>query len=288
MSAWRDGVEIPLDGAKQRTVLAALLLARERIVSDAQLCQLLWDEHLPATFAAQLYNYVSRLRRYLGDEVEIVRKCSGYVLRLKDSRLDINEFTRLAGLGREALRGGRYEEAGQWLHEALGLWRDATLSNVTDHLVEAEAHRMAEVRTTVLEDRIRADLALGRQAELVLELTDLVAAQPLHEQLRSLLMIALVRCDRQADALAVYHEGRRILADELGVDPGGGADRGVPGGARRAHGGSSGVRTGRCAISRSGWPTSGSASTSCEWARWTYVPQSAARRPCCGPASCVS
>ncbi|MGC5053944.1 BTAD domain-containing putative transcriptional regulator [Micromonospora sp. DT48] len=220
MSAWQDGSEIPLDGAKQRTVLAALLLARERIVSDAQLCRLLWDEHLPATFAAQLYNYVSRLRRYLGDEVEIVRKCSGYALRRKDSRLDLDDFERLAGLGRAALREGRYEEAGRWLHEALGLWRGTTLSNVTDHLVEAEAHRMAEARMAVLEDRIRADLFLGRQAELVLELTDLVARQPLHEQLRSLLMIALLGCDRQADALAVYHEGRRVLADELGVDPG--------------------------------------------------------------------
>ncbi|MFG3712393.1 BTAD domain-containing putative transcriptional regulator [Micromonospora sp. NPDC047730] len=220
VSAWRDGSEVPLDGAKQRTVLAALLLARGRTVSDAQLCQLLWGEHPPATFAAQLYNYVSRLRRYLGDGVEIVRQWSGYVIRTGGSRLDIEEFERLAGLGRDALRGGRHEEAAQWLHEALALWRGTTLANVTDHLVEAEAHRMSELRTAALEHRIEADLMLGRQAELVLELTDLVAGQPLHERLRSQLMTALLRCDRQADALAVYHEGRRVLADELGVDPG--------------------------------------------------------------------
>lgn len=218
--AWRNGAEIPLDGAKQRTVLAALLLARGRTVADTQLCQLLWDEHPPATFAAQLYNYVSRLRKYLGAEVEILRQWSGYVLRLGESKLDIEEFERLAALGRDALRAGQPEQAARCLHEALGLWRGTTLANVTDHLVEAEAHRMAEARMAALEDRIKADLMLGRQAGLVPELTDLVAAQPLHEQLRGLLMTALLRCDRQADALAVYHEGRRALADELGVDPG--------------------------------------------------------------------
>ncbi|WP_167517344.1 AfsR/SARP family transcriptional regulator [Micromonospora orduensis] len=220
VSAWRDGGEVPLDGAKQRTVLAVLLLARGRIVSDTRLCQLLWDEHPPATFAAQLYNYVSRLRKYLGDEVEIVRQWSGYMLRMGDSRLDLDEFERMAGSGRDALRSGRHEEAARELHGALALWRGATLANVTDHLVEAESPRMTEVRMAVLEDRITVDLMLGRQAELVVELSDLVAAQPLHEQLRSHLMTALLRCDRQADALAVYHEGRRVLADELGADPG--------------------------------------------------------------------
>ena len=220
VSAWRDGGEVPLDGAKQRTVLAVLLLARGRTVSDTRLCQLLWDENPPATFAAQLYNYVSRLRKYLGDEVEIVRQWSGYLLRMRDSRLDIEEFERLAGLGRDALRSGRHEEAARDLHEALALWSGATLSNVTDHLIEAESPRMAEVRMAALEDRITADLMLGRQADLVVELSDLVAAQPLHELLRSHLMTALLRCDRQADALAVYHQGRRVLADELGADPG--------------------------------------------------------------------
>ncbi|MER7166279.1 BTAD domain-containing putative transcriptional regulator [Micromonospora sp. NPDC000207] len=220
MSAWQGDGEVPLDGAKQRTVLAALLLARGRTVPDTRLCELLWGERPPATFAAQLYNYVSRLRKYLGDGVEIVRQWSGYLIRIGAGRLDLDEFERLAGLGRQALRTGEHREAARLLHAALALWRGTTLANVTDQLVEAEAHRMTELRMAVLEHRIDADLLLGRQVELVLELTDLVTTYPLHERLRSQLMTALARCDRQADALTVYHEGRRVLAEELGVDPG--------------------------------------------------------------------
>ncbi|MBO4205381.1 AfsR/SARP family transcriptional regulator [Micromonospora echinofusca] len=220
VGAFRDGVEIALDGAKQRTVLAALLLADGRSVSDTRLCELLWGERPPATFAAQLYNYVSRLRKYLGATVDIVRQWSGYQLRTGHARLDIDEFNRLAELGREALRDGRHGEAAGLLHAALDLWRGPALSNVTEHLLGAESHRLAELRMTVLESRIEADLLLGRHVRLIPELTQLVAAQPLHEGLRGQLMTALVRCDRQADALATYHEGRQVLADELGVDPG--------------------------------------------------------------------
>ncbi|MEH1016380.1 BTAD domain-containing putative transcriptional regulator [Micromonospora sp. CPCC 206060] len=220
VGAFRDGVEVALDGAKQRTVLAALLLADGRSVSDTRLCELLWGERPPATFAAQLYNYVSRLRKYLGATVDIVRQWSGYQLRIGHARLDIEEFSRLAELGREALRDGRHGEAAGLLHTAMSLWRGAALSNVTEHLLGAESHRLAELRMAVLESRIEADLLLGRHVRLVPELTQLVAEHPLHEGLRGQLMTALVRCDRQADALATYHEGRRVLADELGVDPG--------------------------------------------------------------------
>lgn len=220
VGAWRDGAEVALDGAKQRTVLAALLLAEGRTVSDTRLCELLWGERPPATFAAQLYNYVSRLRKYLGDAVDIVRQWSGYQIQIGAGRLDIEEFERLAELGREALRCQRHTEAAERLHEAMALWRGPALSNVTEHLAGAESHRMAELRMAVLESRIEADLLLGRHVRLVSELTQMVAEHPLHEGLRGHLMTALVRCDRQADALAAYHEGRRVLADELGVDPG--------------------------------------------------------------------
>ncbi|MEU7934864.1 AfsR/SARP family transcriptional regulator [Micromonospora echinofusca] len=220
VGAWRGDAEVALDGAKQRTVLAALLLAEGRTVPDTRLCELLWGEHPPATFAAQLYNYVSRLRKYLGAEVDIVRQWSGYQLRIGAAQLDLDEFERLAETGREALRDGRYAEAAERLHAALSLWRGPALSNVTEHLAAAETHRMAELRMAVLESRIEADLRLGRHVRLVPEVTQLVAEHPLHEGLRGHLMTALLHCDRQADALAVYHEGRRVLADELGVDPG--------------------------------------------------------------------
>ncbi|MEU6078678.1 BTAD domain-containing putative transcriptional regulator [Micromonospora sp. NPDC047074] len=220
VGAWRGDGEVALDGAKQRTVLAALLLAEGRTVPDTRLCELLWGERPPATFAAQLYNYVSRLRKYLGAGVDIVRQWSGYQIRIGTARLDLDEFERLAEAGREALRGGRHGEAADRLHAAMGLWRGPALSNVTEHLAAAESHRMAELRMAVLESRIEADLLLGRHVRLVPEITQLVAEHPLHEGLRGQLMTALVRCDRQADALATYHEGRRVLADELGVDPG--------------------------------------------------------------------
>ncbi|MEH0975254.1 BTAD domain-containing putative transcriptional regulator [Micromonospora sp. CPCC 205546] len=220
VGAWRGDAEVALDGAKQRTVLAALLLAEGRTVPDTRLCELLWGEHPPATFAAQLYNYVSRLRKYLGAEVDIVRQWSGYQVRIGAARLDLVEFERLAEAGREALRGGRHAEAAERLHAAMSMWRGPALSNVTEHLATAEAHRMAELRMAVLESRIEADLRLGRHLRLVPEITRLVAENPLHEGLRGQLMTALLHCDRQADALAAYHEGRRVLADELGVDPG--------------------------------------------------------------------
>ncbi|WP_433385420.1 BTAD domain-containing putative transcriptional regulator [Micromonospora sp. KLBMP9576] len=220
VGAWRGDAEVALDGAKQRTVLAALLLAEGRTVPDTRLCELLWGEHPPATFAAQLYNYVSRLRKYLGAEVDIVRQWSGYQIRIGAARLDLDEFERLTEAGREALRDGLHAEAAERLHAAVSLWRGAALSNVTPHLAAAESHRMAELRMAVLESRIEADLLLGRHVRLIPEVTRLVARHPLHEGLRAQLMTALLRCDRQADALAAYHEGRRVLADELGVDPG--------------------------------------------------------------------
>jgi DNA-binding SARP family transcriptional activator len=220
VEVWRDGQEIVLDGAKQRTVLAALLLARGCMLSDSQLCCLLWGENPPATFNAQLYTYASRLRRHLGDEVSIVRKRPGYFIRIGPGRLDSEEFDRLAAIGREALAGKRYEEAAVHLRQALALWRGPALANVTQPLADSDARRLEEARMAVLEKRVEADLALGRHRHLVAELTGLVAEHPLHERLRAQLMMALHRCDRQADALAVYQNGRRVLIDELGVYPG--------------------------------------------------------------------
>lgn len=220
VEVWRDGQEIVLDGAKQRTVLAALLLARGCMLSDSQLCSLLWGENPPATFNAQLYTYASRLRRHLGDEVSIVRKRPGYFIRIGPGRLDSEEFERLAKSGREALAAKRYEEAAPQLRQALALWRGPALANVTQSLVDSDARRLEEARLAVLEKRVEADLALGLHRHLVPELTGLVVEHPLHEVLRAQLMMALHRCDRQADALAVYQKGRQVLIEELGVYPG--------------------------------------------------------------------
>lgn len=211
---------VTLPGAKVRTALAALVLARGWTVPDSALSSALWGWNPPGTKTAQLYTYMSRLRGLLGPEVELVRQQSGYLLRAEDAVVDVLEFERLTAEGARALRDRSFERAGRQLALALRLWQGRALANVTEHFANAERPRLEEARAVALEDRLEADLAMGRHRELIPELTGLVHAFPVRERLRAQLMTALYRCDRQSDALAVYHHGRRLLADELGVDPG--------------------------------------------------------------------
>lgn len=214
------GATIPLSGSKVHTVLAALLLSEGRVVSDARLSALLWGWDPPATASAQIYTYMSRLRKHLGEEIEIVRRQPGYVLRAPGAWIDLTEFARLDRLGREALADRRFEEAGALLRDALDLWRGTALANATEQMIEAELPPLEEARMLALESRIEADLAVGRHEQVTAELTGLVAEHPVRERLRAQLMTALYRCGRQADALHTYYEGRAVLADQLGVDPG--------------------------------------------------------------------
>jgi DNA-binding SARP family transcriptional activator len=216
----RDGVEVELDGAKPRTLLAALLLARGRAVSTFRLREVLWGDDPPATYPAQIYNYVSRLRKRLDPHALIVRRWSGYVLDVRDGQLDLDRFEHQVALAEQAGRAHRITEAAERLRAALAWWPGPVLTNVTEELARAEAGRMAELRLAALDRLMAIDLALGRHGSLVPELTRLVAERPLFEGLRAQLMIALDRSGRPGDALAVYHEGRRILAEELGLDPG--------------------------------------------------------------------
>ncbi|GAA3495616.1 hypothetical protein GCM10019016_027160 [Streptomyces prasinosporus] len=220
VEAHRGGLRIPLSGSKVHTVLAALLLARGRVVSDSRLNFLLWGWEPPATSGAQIYTYMSRLRKLLGEEVRIERRPPGYLLQAPDSTVDLLEFERLDRLGRAALARGHHQEAGALLAEALGHWRGSALANVTEHLAEAELPQLEEARMHALESRIEADLALGRHEQLTAELTGLVARFPLREKLRAQLMTAFYRSGRQSDALQSYYEGRALLADQLGIDPG--------------------------------------------------------------------
>ncbi|WP_455353889.1 BTAD domain-containing putative transcriptional regulator [Streptomyces sp. SYSU K217416] len=216
----QDGRRAPLSGAKLHTVLGALLLAREEVVSDERLSRLLWGWTPPATAGAQLYTYVSRLRKILGEAVLIDRRPPGYAMAIGDSTLDLIEFERLGRDGREALLEGDFEKAGDLLRDALARWNGFPFANTTDYLTDAEAPRLNEARAVTLEHRIAADLALGRHEQITIELTGLVAEFPLRERIRSQLMTALCRSGRQADAIHLYHHGREVLADELGVDPG--------------------------------------------------------------------
>ncbi|WP_079056340.1 AfsR/SARP family transcriptional regulator [Streptomyces caeruleatus] len=220
VGAWAAGREIPLNGTKQRTMLAALLLADERVLPDHRLGEALWGKQPPGTYQAQIYTYASRLRQHLENHAEIIRKGSGYMLRITSGRFDYGDFMMLSRSGRSALREGRFARAAELLRAALGLWRGPTLTDVTEHLGDTERPSIEEAYMETLETRISANLALGHHAQLTSELVGLVHAHPLRERLRAQLMLALYASDRQADAFTVFHEGRQLLDEELGVDPG--------------------------------------------------------------------
>src|SRR5262249_46320078 len=164
--------------------------------------------------------YVSRLRKLLPGGV-LVTRAPGYLLQLEADELDLNRFERLRGEAAAASAVGRYQAAAHVLQEALALWRGALLADVAAELeLPGELARLEESRLTALEDRIDAELMLGHGAELVAELEALVAAYPLRERPRAQLMLALYRAGRQADALSTYRETRRLMVEELGIEPG--------------------------------------------------------------------
>jgi DNA-binding SARP family transcriptional activator len=197
-----------------------VLLAGGRVVSDEQLADRLWDGHPPTTASAQIYTYASRLRKLFGGDLVISRLTTGYQMDIDQIECDHIEFDRLSQAGTAALRDGRFAEAASTLRRALALWRGRALDDATERLIAMERPRLEEARMTALEARIKADLSLGRHRQLTAELAGLVAAHPLRERLRAQLMTALYRCDRQGEAIATYHDGRTLLAEELGVDPG--------------------------------------------------------------------
>jgi DNA-binding SARP family transcriptional activator len=220
VEAYGEQGRLDLSASKLRTVLAVLLLARGKVVSDSTLVEMLWDEQPPATAEAQIQTYVSRLRQKMLSTVEIVRQRPGYLLHAPDDQLDLDEFESLAGHGRAALNDGRPDQAATMLRDALSVWQGPALGGVTEHLALAERPWLEESRLAALEGRIDADLLLGRQNSLVSELTGLVTAHPLRERLRGQLMLTLYRNGRQAGALASYQDYRALLAAELGIDPG--------------------------------------------------------------------
>ena len=215
----RAGTPVSLGGPKPRALLAALALEAGRVVSVDSLVEALWPGEPPETAGHAVQVYVSQLRKALGPV--LATRAPGYVLELAPEHVDVHRFTRLAQEGRAALVGGDPVTAEGAMREALGLWRGPALADfLYEPFAQNEIARLEELRTVVLEERIDADLALGRHAELVSELEALVQAQPLRERPRAQLMLALYRSGRQADALAAYRAAREILVDELGIDPG--------------------------------------------------------------------
>jgi DNA-binding SARP family transcriptional activator len=214
-----DAGAVALGGAKQRALLALLLLNANQVVSSDRLIDALWEEGPPATARKALQLYVSHLRKLLGRE-RLCTEAAGYVLRVGAEELDLARFERLRAQAVLALSAEDFAEASQLLAEAMRLWRGPALVDFRYHaFAQSDIARLDELRLAALEDRLRADLELGRQAELVGELEALVSHHPLRERLRQLLMLALYRAGRQAEALEAYRAARRTLVDELGIEP---------------------------------------------------------------------
>src|SRR5262245_1574501 len=193
-----------------------MLLHANEVVAADRLIEELWRGNPPATASKALQVYVSRLRKHLGAEV-LVTRAPGYAVVVGPDELDLSHFERLV----EDARAADPVDAGSKLREALSLWRGEPLAEFADEpFAQTEIARLAEMRLTAVEDRVDADLALGRHGEVIAELESLVARHPYRERLRRQLMLALYRSGRQADALAVYRDARRALADELGLEPG--------------------------------------------------------------------
>ena len=211
-----EGRLVKLGGAKQRTLLAALLLRANEVVSRDRLIEDLWSGDAPDTASTALQVHVSQLRKVLGRDT-IVTRTPGYLIAVQQGELDLERFERLVA---EA-RGQEPAVAAERLRQALALWRGSPLAELDSvTFVQAERSRLEEQRLEALEERITADLELGRQAALVPELEGLVREHPLRERLRGQLMLALYRSGRQAEALEVYRSGRRLLDEELGLEPG--------------------------------------------------------------------
>ena len=215
-----DGRRVELAGGRQRALLALLLLRANEVLSADQLIDGLWGERPPATAAKVLQNAVSQLRRSLGNDL-IVTRAPGYMLRVKPEAIDARRFESLLEDGRSRLAAGQVADASRILRNGLALWRGRPLDEFAyEPFAETEAARLEELRIRALEERVDADLALGRHADLVAELERLVAEQPLRERPRGQLMLALYQSGRQAEALQAYQDGRRLLAEETGLEPG--------------------------------------------------------------------
>ena len=219
-----DGARpVAVSAPRQRVLLATLLLSAGRVVSVDTLAEVLWDGEPPAGARGAMHSAIQRLRSALGPAGAglIGTRPPGYVLQLGDSGFDVREFEVLAARGRAAAQAGAWAQAAGLLREALGLWRGEALADVPSQLLrQREAPPLEDLRLQVLGARIDADLALGRHGEVVAELRQLVAAHPLWEHFHAQLMLGLYRSGRQGDALAAYQDARRVLAGELGVDPG--------------------------------------------------------------------
>lgn len=213
----------PVAGPRQRILLATLLLHASTPVSVDQLAETVWDGVPPAGYAQTLRSHVMRLRRSLQeqDAARLQTRAPGYTLEVPESDLDTHRFESLCREAGEHLRAGAWSEVDDTTERALALWRAQPLLDVSSHLLaRTMLPRLEYLRLQLLEFRFEAALRLGRDHVLVPQLQSLVAVHPLHERFHAQLMLSLSRTGRRVEALDAYRTARRILIDELGVEPG--------------------------------------------------------------------
>lgn len=218
----QDG-EVVVPAAKQRAVLAALLVRANLVVSFDEFADDVWDGAPTPAARPTLRNYVKSLRKLLGPDIgeRIVTREPGYLIQLDEEELDTLRVSALCARGGAAIRAADWRLASELLTEALGLWRGTPLADVPSETLRGHAlPSLDRLRLQATEWRVDADLRLGRHADLVLELESLTAEHPLRERFHAQLMLALYRSGRAAEALAAFQHARQALADQLGADPG--------------------------------------------------------------------
>jgi DNA-binding SARP family transcriptional activator len=218
------GAPVRVGGPRQRALLALLLCHANRVISRDQLIDELLSGQPDGSAEPMLRVQISRLRKTLADgdgQPRLLARPPGYSLRVEEGELDLQVFEQRVAAGRHALEHGDPGRAAVLLREAESLWRGRPLADLEfERFARFEIQRLEACRLAAVEDRIEAELALGRQTALCPELEQLVAEHPLRERLRGQLMLALYRSGRQADALETYRAGRSLLAEELAVEPG--------------------------------------------------------------------
>jgi DNA-binding SARP family transcriptional activator len=228
VSAWCGDAELSIGPRQQRAVLAVLLLNEGKQVSIDEVTDALWGPDVPRGGTTTVRTYVYRLRRILsaagrggrGQEVEIRTDGGGYRLVVDPDSVDVRSFRRHLAVARQARSRGDLAEAAQRLRDGLSLWRGVPFAGVDGPFFDAQRAWLEQLHSTASEERLAVDIEGGRHAEAVAELTAAVADEPYRERLWELLMLALYRCGRQADAVMVYHRVGRLLAEELGLEPG--------------------------------------------------------------------
>jgi len=213
---------INFSGVRQRAVMAGLLAEANRVISIDRLIKLLWDTQPPVTAKEQVQNVVSAVRRTLDQWAPlagtVVTRSPGYMATVASDQLDATRFEELALQARTLAPTDPHQALGMY-QEALGLWRGTALAGLGNEVIQATANRLNEERLTVFEERVELELVLGRDRHLIGDLQAMTIEYPLRERLRGLLMLALHRGGRTADALKVYRNTRRMLIDELGLEP---------------------------------------------------------------------